>query len=416
MDRQLLKDVLLSQNAQRQDDIIPRTILARIAEHAATPFVIIISGVRRCGKSTVLRTLRSDQSYYVNFDDERFVDFTVRDFQGLYGLLVELFGERSTFLFDEIQNVPAWERFVRRLHDERKKVYITGSNATLLSKELGTHLTGRSISMALYPFSFPEFLDFKGVRPSDLTRLTAQARSRLRGLLSEYLRTGGFPEYLLTGKQEYLRELYQNVLYRDIITRHKLPSEKPLRETVYYAASNIAKELSFNTVRRVAGLTSATTVKEYFAYLENSYLAFLIPRYHDSLKGQIYANKKAYFIDSALASIIGFRPTEDVGRMLENLVFLSLKSKGCDLSFYKEDAECDFLVREGARMAQAIQVTASFAQSTERELRGLLSAMARFRLRQGLILTWDEEDDLVVEGRAVAVRPLWRYLLEHEAA
>ena len=412
MDSALLRDVLLSQDNVVREDIVARTLIEKVNDFKDTPFVVIVSGVRRCGKSTLLKTLKSDRSYYVNFDDERFIDFSVKDFALLYDLLIELFGERDVFLFDEIQNVPGWERFVRRLHDGKKKVYITGSNATMLSRELGTHLTGRHVSLSLYPFSFREFLSYKGHRVGDLERLTSRERSVIKKFFSEYLENGGFPEYLRTGKPEYLQSLYQNILYRDIIARYNLPSEKPIKETIYYAASNVGKEVSFNAVRKLTGLSSATTVKEYFEYLENSYLTFLIPRYDYSAKKQIYYNKKVYFIDAALARIVGFRPTEDYGRILENIVYLSLKKAGGEIFFHRETKECDFLVRTGGKITAAIQVTMDYEKGGKRETEGLLEAIKRYRLKHGLILTYDERGTTEIAGKKITIKPVWEWLLE----
>ena len=414
MDRDLLRDVLLSQDRKVEEDIVPRTLMGKVGEFRDTPFVVIVSGIRRCGKSTLLRAIKDDKSYYVNFDDERFIDFSVKDFALLYDLLIELFGERDIFLFDEIQNVAGWERFVRRLHDEKKKVYVTGSNATMLSRELGTHLTGRNVSLSLYPFSFKEFLAFRGHKTGDLRRLTFRERSVLKGLFSEYLEKGGFPEYLCTGKQEYLQSLHQNILYRDIITRHNLTSEKPIKEAVYYAASNVGKEISFNAARKLSGLSSATTVKEYFEYLENSYLVFLIPRYDYSAKKQIYYNKKVYYVDTALARIVGFRPTEDRGRLLENVVFLALKRKEGEIFFHRETKECDFLVCVKGKVSAAIQVTADYKKSMEREIEGLSEATERHRLKTGLILTYDERGETEKDGKKIIIKPVWEWLLEND--
>ncbi|MEK6961398.1 MAG: ATP-binding protein [Nanoarchaeota archaeon] len=414
MDRELLKDVLLDQTKRLEEGIIPRTILSKIEDASKTPFIIIISGVRRSGKSTLLHEIRDDCCHYVNFDDDRLISFTVEDFQMMHELLTELFGKKDTFIFDEIQNISGWERYVRRLHDQKKKVYISGSNASMLSKELGTHLTGRNISIKVFPFSFAEYLAFKGV-PKKTSALTSTERSILKKEFNGYILEGGFPEYLKTRNEEYLKSLYENIIYRDIITRYKLSSEKPIKETIYYIASNIGKELSYNTLRKLTGLTSATTIKEYLEYLENSYLAFLVPNYDPSLKKQAYSSKKVYFIDTCLARILGFRPTDDSGRMMENAVFLSLKRKNDEIYFHKKQGECDFLVRKNGKIAQAIQVTSSLRQSNrEREIKGLLDSMAEHKLKEGLIITEDQTDRLEMDGKIISVMPIWKWLIENE--
>jgi len=419
MEKSILKEVLLEQDKKTDVSGIQRSLMKKIAEYGKSPFVIIISGIRRCGKSTLMNRIKTRDSYYVNFDDERFINFDVNDFQKLYELLIELFGEKDIFLFDEIQNIPGWERFVRRLHDAGKKIYVTGSNATILSKELGTHLTGRNISFQLYPFSFREYLDMEkyGIDFLDasdaLDKLTSVEKSKIKHMFNKYLKEGGFPEFVKTKKDEYLKNVYENIIYRDIITRYGLTKEKPIKETVYFAVSNIGKEISFNTIKKLTGLTSATTIKEYFEYLENSYLVFLISRYDVSLKKQAYYNKKAYFIDSGMARVIGFRASEDKGRVLENLVFLELKRKNCEIYFHRQKKECDFLVRQGINIVKAIQVTCYLEENKDREIAGLLEALNSHDLKEGLILTLDEEYEIKKDNKKITVMPVWKWMLEN---
>jgi len=416
MDRDKLKQLIIEQHqVKKSDHTIPRELLATINKFKDTPFIIIISGIRRSGKSTLLHQMRSGilkDSYYVNFDDERFVHFTIDDFQTLHELLIEVFGNKNIFIFDEIQNIKNWERFVRRLNDAGKKIYVTGSNASMLSKELGTHLTGRHISFSLYTFSFKEFLQFKNHSISSLERLTTEQKSILKKFFNEHLEKGGFPEYLQTEKEEYLKSLYENILYRDIITRYNLPNEKIIKEVVYYAVSNIGKEISFNSLRKLTNLTSATTIREYFEYLENSYLTFLISRYNPSVKKQIYYNKKVYFIDTAMARVLGFRTSDDLGRMLENIVFLHLKRHNKEIYFHKEKYECDFVIRKGNAIVEAIQVTHNLQNNKEKEINGLLEALDTYKLKEGLILTADNEEEIIEKKKKITVKPIWKWLLE----
>ena len=415
MDRSLLKDVLLTQAKRAGEErLVPRTLFSKIKELSGTPFIIIISGVRRSGKSTLLQELRSDNSYYINFDDDRLVKFSLEDFQVMQELLIELYGEKNVFLFDEIQNIPGWERYVRRLHDQKKKIYISGSNASMLSRELGTHLTGRNISLRLFPFSFAEYLLWGGVSLK-IDNLTSTEKSVLKKAYNEYLSDGGFPEYVKSKKEEYVRSLYENIIYRDIITRYSLSSEKPIKEAVYYIASNIGKEISYNTLKNFTGLTSATTIREYLEYLENSYVAFLVPKYSPSLKKQSYASKKVYLIDTCLARILGFRPSEDKGRMMENAVFLSLKREHDEIFYHKDKKECDFIVRLQGKISLAVQVTAVLSESNrERETQGLIEALEKYRLDKGTIITEDQEGELIIANKKISIAPIWRWLIENE--
>ncbi len=277
---------------------------------------------------------------------------------------------------------------------------------------MGTHLTGRNIMRELYPFSFREFLRFKEKELTNIEKLTSIETAEIRKLFLEYLDNGGFPEYLQTGKTEYLQNLYENILYRDIITRFNIRSEKALKITSFYAASNVSKDISFNKLKNITGLTSATTIKNYFHYLENSYLVFLLSRYNYSLKKQIYYNKKVYFIDSKLANIVGFRFSEGKGRMLENVVFLDLKRNNKEIFFHREKRECDFLIKHGTHIMQAIQVTWTLNEKNRtREFQGLLEAMNNYNLDTGLILTFTDEGLVEKEGKKIVIMPVWKWLL-----
>lgn len=418
MDREKLKTLLKEQNDQIKDvrELVKREMLDEIKEKRSD-LIVIVSGLRRAGKSTLMNEIRKDhlhESYFVNFDDERLFDFTIADFQLMQELLTELYGEKNIYFFDEIQNIQGWERFVRRLHDNGKKVYVTGSNASMLSREMGTHLTGRHLSYSLYPYSFKEFLHFKKYELPIPEVLTTTEKSTIKRHFNEYIDVGGIPEFVKNRDELYVKTLYENILYRDIITRYNLKDEKALKTTVFFAASNIAKEISYNNIRKLTGLSSATTIKEYFEYLENSYLAYLLPRFSTSLKVQVYSNKKVYFTDTAIARILGFRTSEDYGRILENTVFMELKRESKEVYYHKENKECDFVIRDGYNITEAIQVTQSLenTDTRKRELDGMLDAMKAYKLKEGLILTDDIEDEIEIEGKKIFVKPIWKWLLQ----
>lgn len=414
MNKLELKEIVQDQRKKGLDErIVKREVFKDVEKLKRTPFIIIISGIRRSGKSTLLHTLRDEEEgYFLNLDDERLVRFEIDDFQKLYEIFLELQGEKKIFYFDEIQNVNGWERFVRRLRDSGKKVYITGSNASMLSRELGTHLTGRYIQLTIYPFSFREFLLLKNINVTREMLYSTEGKGRIKKLFNEYMQKGGIPEYLKTDNNEYLKTLYDNIIYRDILVRYKLTNEKTMKELVNLISSNISKEISFNSLKKTLGLGSPTTVREYFNYLENSFLVFLVPKFSYSLKKQIYASKKVYFIDTGLALNTGFRVSGEFGRLLENMVFIELKRKGMEIFYYKEKKECDFVFRHAGKF-NAIQVCYDFnEENKEREIRGLIEALNEFRLSKGLILTYDQEDEFTVEGKKIIIKPVWKWLLE----
>ena len=414
MNKIQIKEIILDQNKYKEEEnIISRDIFSEVEKDVKNPFIIIISGLRRSGKSTLLKQImKKHEGYYVNFDDDRLVQFKLEDFQLLYETLIEIYGEKKNFYFDEIQNISGWERFVRRLHDEKEKVFVTGSNASMLSRELGTHLTGRHLNVTIFPFSFKEFLKLRGIEINNESLFVTKEKSKIKRNFEKYLFEGGLPEYLKTENKEYLKTLYENILYRDIIVRYKLTNEKAIKELVNLAANSISKEISFNSIKKLLGLGSSTTVKEYFDYLENAYLIFLVPKFNYSLKKQIYSNKKVYLIDNALATQLGFRYSNDYGKLLENLVFIELKRKGKEIFYYSDKHECDFVIREKTKINQAIQVCYEFNEENKnREINGLLEAMKEFKLNQGLILTYDQEDEL--EKKKIILKPVWKWLLEN---
>lgn len=418
MDKEKLKILLKEQNdhIKEVEGLVKRELLDEI-KGRDSDLITIVAGLRRVGKSTLMNEIRKDhlnESYFVNFDDERFFDFTIEDFQTMQELLIELYGERNVYFFDEIQNIRGWERFVRRLHDNGKKVYVTGSNASMLSREMGTHLTGRHLSYSLYPYSFKEFLRFKKHELPIPEVLTTVEKSTLKRHFNEYIEAGGIPEFVKNRDELYVKTLYENIIYRDIIARYNLKDEKALKTTAYFAASNIAKEISYNNVRKLTGLSSATTIKEYFEYLENSYLAYLLPRFSTSLKTQVYSNKKVYFIDTAIAKILGFRTSEDHGRILENMVFMELKRRNLEIYYHRENKECDFVIRNGYNIAEAIQVTQSLENpdTRKREIEGLFEALETYDLSEGLILTDDTEDKIEIDEKKITVKPIWKWMLE----
>lgn len=421
MDREILKQIIMDQLKYRSPkNFYRRTVTETVKHFASDPNVIILSGIRRSGKSTIQRMLQVElvmandcSDYYFNFDDERLVQFQVSDFQTLLEVLIELFGDQPRFYFDEIQNIEGWERFVRRLYEQGKKIYITGSNARLLSKELGTHLTGRHIQLEVFPLSFFEIVRHQYPDAFSKKALSTTDVGMVMHHFSNYLKNGGIPEYVEFEKTEYLKDLLEGILYRDIIVRFKIQDEKALRETVYYLASNIGKEFSYTNLAKAVGIGSPHTIANYCDYLEQCYLCFFICRYSHSLQKQIQSNKKCYMIDPALIRITGFRVSEDRGRFLENIVFLHLRMKMKEIYFHKDKKECDFVLREGNRIVQVIQVTSSLSnpEVKKREIEGLIEAGKAYELREGIILTENESDTIDMDEFRISVIPIWKWLL-----
>jgi len=347
------------------------------------PFITIISGVRRCGKSTLLRQLMNQVScfYYFNFEDPRAMQFEVSDFEKLNQVFAGEFGECVYYFFDEIQNVPEWERFVRRLHDLGKRVFITGSNASLLSRELGDRLTGRHLTLELFPFSYHEMLKLTESKPSSDS-------------FQKYLEDGGFPEFLKYKDNRILHQLFQDIISRDIFTRHQIRDQKIFLEMAIYLITNVGNEFSYNRLKNQFGLGSTNTVISYLSFLEDSYLLFLVPKFSYSYAKQRSFSRKIYAIDTGMSRANTASLTPDMGRFLENFVFLHLRKSGREVFYYKNQSECDFIVKEKNKIIQAIQVCYKLTEENlQREVKGLQEALKETRAEEGLIITPDQKDE-----------------------
>lgn len=379
--------------------------------------IIIITGIRRCGKSTLLQQIRSKQrekDYYINFDDERLINFKVEDFQMLIELFHELFGEQKTFYFDEIQNIDQWERFVRRLHDMGNKIFITGSNARMLSRELGTHLTGRILTHELYPFSLKEFIAFKNPELLEENYYQTSVKAKIMAYFNEYFEDGGFPNFIKSKDELWLKTLFDNILYRDIMVRNNITKEKEIRELVSYMTGNYARLSTYNELARYIGIKNATTIKNYIGFLSDSYLIFQTNKFDYSLSVQLLNPKKSYFIDNGLVRRVGFSFPDNLGYLLENLIFIELKRRGKEVYYHNKNQECDFLIKEGNQIKEALQVTYTMPndKTRKREISGLLDAMETYNLSSGLIITADNEEDLNVDGKTIKILPAWKWLIE----
>ncbi len=412
MDKETLKKIVLEQKEtfEQEKEIVERIISDKVL---STPKIIIITGVRRCGKSTLLRQISTKCSRYgyFNFEDERLLDFTYRDFNPLLEIFLELFPGVNTFFFDEIQNIRGWEKFVRRLFTENYKLFITGSNARLLSSDIATALTGRNIKLELFSFSFREYLQYHTfpLKPVYTTKEMAE----ISRLLQDYLLYGGFPEIAASQDYEELAEIYQDIIIKDLLVRFAIRDTKDFRELSLYLLSNISQKISFNNLKNLLHFSNTSKVKNYVDFLSEAYLVFSVFKYDYSVQKQIKNDRKNYAIDLGLVNAVSFSFGKETGKALENAVFLELKRQKHTVYYYQGKKECDFVLKEGVHITAAIQVSAHLEQpeTKERELQGLLEAMEKFALQQGFLITLNEETTLLIDKKKIYVVPLWKFLL-----
>lgn len=392
--------------------------------------IVVITGVRRCGKSYLMRLIwkqikerlnaSAENFLFVNFEDEKLINFTVKDFDLLLESFYELSAidrkEKIYLFFDEIQNIKGWEKFLNRLEEGGKfKIFVTGSNATLLSKEISSVLTGRNFPISLYPLSFREFANYKLKEKVGAENFyLAENRAKLKKLFNEYLDNGGFPEVVLNGFRPILQEYLKNIIYRDIVLRRRIKSEANLREIVSFVISNIGVILSLENIAKMTRIKNLTTVKNYFGYLGDSFLFYNLSLHSYSIKKQIYNPDKIFVVDTGIYNEVAITNSQNEGRLLENIVFLQLKRKNKMVFYFKEKNECDFVVQDKNKVTAAIQVTKILGDSNrQRELGGLCEALKKYGLKEGVVLTADESDDLVVDGCKITVVPIWQWCLTY---
>lgn len=384
-----------------KQDLIIREALQNVP--IVDSYATIITGIRRCGKSTLLLQLlksKYTEVIYLNFEDIRLVAFNIEDFIRLQ----QEIDKRSirVLFFDEIQIVDKWEIFVNQLLREGYTVFVTGSNASLLSKELGTHLTGRHLSMELFPFSYREFITYKETEADQES-------------LKDYLVTGGMPEYVKSGQALVLSSLMDDILVRDISVRHSVRDIDSLKQLAIYLISNVGVLVSANKLTGLFGIKSSTTILEYFNYFKDAYLVEFVPRFDYSIKAQARNPKKIYVMDTGLINVVSTSFTEDLGRKLENMVYLHLRRTYSTIYYFAEKGECDFVVFEKGKIVQAIQVCYTIDDfNFEREYSGLVAALHYFKVNHGFIVTLNQEDIFEKDGLTIEMIPAYKYFIGKE--
>lgn len=420
----MIKQTILQQKNEQSNLLkipyIQRDNLDKVREQIDTPLIKVVTGPRRAGKSVFSLLLLKDKNFaYLNFDDENLVK--AGNYDEIVQAMFEVYPAPQYFLFDEIQNLPAWELFVNKLQRRNYNILLTGSNARLLSKELATTLTGRHLAYEILPFSFREFLEAKNVRFSKDDFTLPEIKGRFLNAFEEYLKKGGYPEIVTKGLdvKTYLATLFDSILLKDIVKRYKVRFTSKLYDLATYLISNTASEFSFTKLKNVLGFASVSTVEKYIGYLEESYLFFVLNRFSFKVKEQIKAPRKIYLVDNGFIAAKASQFSPDTGRLMENLAFVEFIRRGhvpnLDLFYYKtrNGREVDFVVRRENRIEDLVQVSHESAdqKTREREIKALREASEELDCRNLTIITWDKEGEEKVKDKVIRFLPMWEWLL-----
>ncbi|MCD6579828.1 ATP-binding protein [bacterium] len=438
-DKTKLIEILSSWNLWNNNAIdlgkIRNEYLDKISSFIKTGKVVTITGVRRSGKSTIMRQflkklinegVESKNTLYINFEEAAFGNLSLELLLKMYEAYNEIIQpDTKPYIFlDEIQNIPAWEKFVRSLNEKKEAhIIISGSNSKMLSKEFATVLTGRQIMVYIFPLSFREFLLFKDLKNID-NRVIALKGNKIRRLFREYLQYGGFPEVVNINedniKIRLLDSYMSDIIQKDIINRYNVRKIKEFQALINFYLANYSGQISFNSIRKFISLDTKT-ISEYTYFFEETNLIFFVKKYSNSLKEQEVTSKKIYFIDVGFENLNKVSTSENFGKKLENLVSIKLKYMQLNdplksVYFWKDmynKKEVDFLLKRKNRISELIQVSWNIDnnKTKEREISALVKGLKQYDFKKGVIITEDIEYKEKHQGYVIEYIPIWKWLL-----
>lgn len=418
MDKNVIKTLIIEyQLFTSKIELIERDI------HLSPQLNYVLVGLRRAGKSFLMYQRiqqllkeghKEEEILYFNFEDDRLVNLTVEDLDLIKVCYEELYPHRPIFFLDEIQVVEHWEKFARRLADQKYRVYITGSNAKMLSSEIATTLGGRFIIQDVYPYSFAEYLKANQMTLSPMWYF--KNRTEIVRSFPEYFYYGGLPELeLVEGmeKRQWLSNLFNKIFFGDLITRYSIRNDLAMKVLIRKLAESVKQPSSFNRLTNIVSSTGAKvstdTIIDYLEFLQATWLIFSIENYASKLAEKV-SNRKYYFVDNGLLNLFLIDP---VTSLLENLVAISLKKKyGEELYFYQQNIEVDFYI-PGASLAVQVSYSLKEEETRRRETAALLKIAAAMKTNTLLLITYDEEETIMEGGQEITVTPIWKWLLDN---
>lgn len=430
--KELIKTILYEWKERKLPEIIPREINLEKHLKSKVPKITVVSGFRRVGKTYLIFDLikkllsnkNKEQVIYINFEDER-IPNKIEFLTNLLPTIKETFQCPPEIIFlDEIQNMPNWSKWVRRIYDKEKiKIFITGSSSKMSSREIPTELRGRCLETKVHPLSFREFLDFKKTKIDFNTiPYSENEKIKLNKALNEYLFFGGMPEIVLSEKEkkfEILQQYYKTVVRRDIIERFKIKNEEGLKSLLLLLLNSTSYSVSklYNTLKSLNYRIGKTTLCHYLSYIENSYFLESVPIFSYKIKDQLQYARKVYFIDNGFINALSTKFSKNSGRLYENFVFGELKRRA-DIGtqiFYWQDRkgkEVDFVVKEGIKIKKLIQVSYDLSdlETKQREVKGLIKASKELQSDNLMIINQNLEGEEKIGNKKIKFVPLYKFL------
>lgn len=394
IDEETLQNVAAKQAEieSRRDTGLPRPL--SVNESTLDSHALVLTGVRRCGKSTLMsQRIRRNAAdwFYLKFDSPQLVDMELGDSDALDRVIARS-GARNLY-FDEMHELDGWELYVLQKLDEGFRVCVTGSNASLLKGERATKLTGRHISRELFPFSFKEYCEYLG-KPNDWTEIDG------------YLKSGGFPRFLATRDESILFELFDDIMYRDVVAKHGIREMGAVQRLAAYLIENPGCRFSATRMLKSLNVSVASTVINWCDWFEDAYLFFFVPKYSDSIRAQLVNPRKVYSVDTGLVNVVSRRIVFNDALCFENMVFLALRRKYRDIFYFDDGGECDFVCMEHHLPRVAVQACVKLTkEDSGREKEGLAAAMRRFSFNEGFIVTKSQREDIKVDEGVIHVVP-----------
>ena len=414
-----MKTIVLNQRKER-DELLSRPYLTRRSSHDSdtllnSHLIKLITGPRRVGKSTqALLMLRDKNFAYLNFDSQQLLD--AWDANLVMRMLDYVYPGYDYLLLDEVQNLDAWDLWVSELYRQGKNLVITGSNAKMLSSEMATVLTGKYLQVEMLPFSLEELFDWNNL---DLRQLMPEQGAECKVLTDDYLRNGGYPEVVASRQlvRSYLDTLFDSIVWKDVAKRHNVRNITDLNNLAIYLVSNFCNPLSANELAEELGLSSVNTTKKYMDYLHEPYLFYYLSRYNNKLKLMKKAPRKVYVVDNGYVAAKAFSVTENLGRLLENQVFIELIRRGYDTEktmFYyrsRNDKEVDFVLRQGTHIERLVQVCydLSSPKTEKREVDAIVECAGELKCDNLTIVTYDDERTIEKDGYRINIVPIAKF-------